>query len=387
MLAQFPTAVLVDTTRPLSVTPEVSALLSAGCIVAVGVSGGKDSQAMAIALRDYLDSVGHSGPRILTHADLGSIEWRTSLQACEHLARHLGWELLVVRRSAGDLLHRWQDRWRRNLARYKALSCVHLIQPFSSASKRFCTSELKSGPISSALKKRFPGQAIVSAVGIRRDESVARAKKPVSATDKRLSTKAIQGLTWNPIIEWSISDVLSRIAHAGLPLHEAYTVYGSTRLSCAYCVLASMRDLQAASRCPENAAVFRLLVDLEIDSCFSFQSNRWLADVAPHLLSDQQREGIAHAKHVAEQRRRIEAEIPKHLQFVKGWPTAVPNDAECELIASVRLRVAALHGMAVGCTSGSEVRDRYAQLMQIAADKAAAKSARAIKRKKNKKSK
>lgn len=62
-------------------------------------------------------------------------------------------------------------------------------------------------------------------------------------------------------------------------MHIAYTRYGSTRLSCAACVLARERDLMASASCAGNAALFGTLVDLEARSTFSFQPGQWLADV------------------------------------------------------------------------------------------------------------
>jgi tRNA(Ile)-lysidine synthase TilS/MesJ len=38
--------------------------------VYVGVSGGKDSQALAYRVQEHLDAIGHSGVRALIHADL-----------------------------------------------------------------------------------------------------------------------------------------------------------------------------------------------------------------------------------------------------------------------------------------------------------------------------
>ena len=37
----------------------------------------------------HLDRIGHTGPRLLIHADLGSVEWRDSLPTCERLAARL----------------------------------------------------------------------------------------------------------------------------------------------------------------------------------------------------------------------------------------------------------------------------------------------------------
>jgi 3'-phosphoadenosine 5'-phosphosulfate sulfotransferase (PAPS reductase)/FAD synthetase len=182
-------------TSPMAITPEVVAMLQTGCAVAIGVSGGKDSMACALGTTAYLDDIGHQGPRVLVHSDLGVIEWTDSLPACQRLAEHLGLELIVVRRTAGDMLTRWQQRWKANVLRYRELSCVRLILPWSTPAMRFCTSELKLAPIASALRKRFPHHAILNVSGIRREESSKRSRMPVSETDRRLSRADHQGLT------------------------------------------------------------------------------------------------------------------------------------------------------------------------------------------------
>lgn len=126
----------------VAVTPEVSEWLAAGAVCALGLSGGKDSQAMAIRVDEYLDEIGHQGPRVLIHSDLGVVEWKDSLPVCERLAKRLGWDLIVLRRSAGDMMDRWEARWSSSLERYTSLSCVKIILPWSTPGMRFCTSEL-----------------------------------------------------------------------------------------------------------------------------------------------------------------------------------------------------------------------------------------------------
>lgn len=135
-----------------------------------------------------------------------------------------------MRRQTGDMLARWQKRWENNVTRYKELSCVRLILPWSTPSMRFCTSELKTAVITSALKKRYPNHDIVNVTGVRRQESSARSKMPVSAPLAALTRRNKQGVTWNAIIEWPVEDVFSEIAEAGLALHEAYTRYGASRV-------------------------------------------------------------------------------------------------------------------------------------------------------------
>lgn len=283
----------------VATTPQVDEMLARNAVVAIGVSGGKDSDACAIATTEYLDRIGHTGPRLLVHADLGSVEWRQSQSKCDGLAATLGLELVTVRRKAGGMMERWQTRWENNVSRYESLSCVKLILPWSTPSMRFCTSELKSAVIASELKKRFKGQEIINVTGIRREESAGRKKAAVAKDDPRLAQKNAAGITWNPVIEWTIGEVKAAIARRGIELHEAYTKYLMTRVSCVFCIMSSAGDLIASTTCPDNHDIYRTMVELEATSTFAFQSNNWLGDVAPHLLGSELADRLALAKESA----------------------------------------------------------------------------------------
>ena len=213
-LFEFPgSAPAKPRTASVALTPEVEDMLKRNCVVAVGVSGGKDSQACAIAVARHLDSIGHTGPRVLIHSDLGSIEWRESLPTCERLAAHLGWELIVVRHKSGGLMERFLTRWRNNVARYEDLRCVKLILPFSTSGMRFCTSDMKNGPISRELRRRFPQDAILNVTGIRRQESKKRSEMLVSKIEAGLTRK--KGRHWDDV------ERHHRMAHRGrLCLHR-----------------------------------------------------------------------------------------------------------------------------------------------------------------------
>lgn len=349
---------------PVAVTPEIADLIRRDAVVAIGVSGGKDSQACAVAVTSYLDEVGHKGKRVLVHADLGRVEWRDSLMVCEELAQHLGLELMVVRRNAGDMMDRWLGRWKNNVARYADLSCVKIILPWSTPSMRFCTSELKVDVITSALKKRFPGEDIVSVAGIRREESTARSRMPISAPQPKLNRRGNIGLTWNAIIEFSMKDVLASIKSADLRLHEAYTAYRASRVSCAFCIMSAEADLVAAATCAENRDVYVEMVRLEATSTFAFQGHRWLADTVPSLLPNDLKQLVAVAKEKAVCRQQIESAIPAHLLYTKGWPTCVPTQREAQLLADVRTNVAQLLGLDVKYTTANAIIGRYVELMQ-----------------------
>lgn len=359
--------------RKVATTPEVDALLNRNAVVAVGVSGGKDGSAAALAVNRYLDEIGHTGPRVLIHADLGRVEWKESLPECQRLAERMGWELIVVQRKAGDMLARWEGRWKANVRRYVELECVKMILPWSTPSMRFCTSELKTAVICSALKERFPTQEILNVTGIRRQESATRAKSSVSSVMQRLVRKDITGVTWNAVIEWTIEDVLEEIAYAGMSLHEAYTTYKASRVSCCYCIMSTEEDLKAAASCEDNHDVYVSMCELEAESTYAFQGNRWLSDVAPHLLSAELLAKIVIAKTKAKKRVELEKLLPEHLLYKKGWPHQLPTAEEAELIAQVRRDVAQVMGLEVKYTTGLEVQARYEELMRLKAEKDAKK--------------
>ncbi|WP_176454138.1 phosphoadenosine phosphosulfate reductase family protein [Siphonobacter sp. BAB-5385] len=320
---------------------EVLQLLRNQSPVAIGISGGKDSTCAAVATIKYLNSIGHTGPRVLIHSDLGRVEWKASMRVCEDLAKLLSLELIVVRRKAGDMLQRWESRWQNNVERYRNLECVKLILPWSTPKMRFCTSELKTAIICSELIKRFPGQKIISVSGIRKQESSNRAKAPIHAVQNRLTnvTHQTSGIDWHPILDWTLDNIWAYHVDNLLPVHEAYTQYGSSRVSCAFCIMSSEADLRSAASCHANADIYRSMVDLEIKSSFSFQG-KWLGDVAPELLTPAQQSDLVRSKLRAVRRESWEGQIPESLLYVKGWPTRVPTYDEAVLLANVRKAIA-----------------------------------------------
>jgi len=349
--------------RTVVTDAEVDALLDLNAPVVSGASGGKDSQAVALAVARHLDLIGHRGPRLLVHANLGRVEWRDSMGVCERLAAHLGWELLVVRRHAGDLLHRWESRWISRRDAYAELLTVRLTPPWSTPSMRFCTSELKTDPIGSALRKRFPTGPIISVDGVRAQESAARAKKPISSPAAKLSRKDSVGLNWHAILPWSVEDVFAEIAAAGLAPHEAYIIHGSSRVSCGFCIMGSLADLEIAAALPEHHDLLLSMVDLECRSTFAFQGARWLGSVAPLRLTPEMRMRLDRAKVAAAARVEAEKGIPPHLLFRgQGWPESVPSFEEAEQLANIRRRVAHAVGIEVSFTDARSVRLRYEEL-------------------------
>ena len=170
-------------------------------------------------------------------------------------------------------------------------------------------------------------------------------------------------MVWHPIVHWATDQVFALHDALGIPLHEAYTCYGSTRLSCRYCVLQSLADAKASASAPTNREALLQLVDLEARSTFSFQPARWLADTAPHLLPTTLRADIERAKRDAAERRALEAAMPADLRFCKGWPPRLPTLDEATRIAASRASILARHRLDNRFSDARAVRDRFEQLM------------------------
>lgn len=352
----------------IACTEEVSRLIAQDAPVAIGVSGGKDSSAAALATVQYLVRVGHNGPRLLIHSDLGRVEWTQSITICERLARQLGLELVVVSWKQGDMVDRWRKRWEDNSSRYANLELVKVLLPWSTSGMRFCTGELKTTVISQYLTARFSGQTIISVTGIRRQESNERQKKPVASWSNDLSRNPrngppTAGINWHPIIDWTLTDVWALHHRYSLPIHEAYTQYNMNRVSCAFCILASQTDLLNSTTYIGNRLAYSLMVDLEIESTFSFKEGYWLADIKPAWLSDEQRAGVIEAKRRSKERQRIEAAIPAHLLYEKGWPLVLPSPTEAQTLACVRNQIANLLELSINYVDKQTILDRYRFLM------------------------
>ncbi|TPN34774.1 phosphoadenosine phosphosulfate reductase family protein [Mesorhizobium sp. B1-1-6] len=338
--------------------PAIDELIAAGSPVAIGVSGGKDSQAAALATVAHLDRIGHAGPRLLIHSDLGIVEWSDSHPMCDKLADHIGIDLVVVRRKAGGLMERWESRWESSRVRYETLSTVTLVPCWSTPDMRFCTSEMKTHIIVAELHRRFKGQTVINVTGIRRQESRKRAMATVATRQK-------DGRMWDwrPIIDWTVDEVFAEIDRHGLHPHPAYRGFGMSRVSCRFCIMSNLADIAAAAAQPEAHDLYRRMVGLESTSSFGFQGARWLGDIAPHLLDAGALQRFADGKIKALHRIAAEARIAPGMLYVKGWPTRMLTDAEADILAETRSRITNLFGFSSACLDRASIHHRYSELL------------------------
>src|SRR5215468_9758915 len=92
----------------VTLPPAIERQLDDGAALAISISGGKDSQAMLVALVALHKQRGWTGDLFAIHADLGRIEWRQTPGHVQKMASKAGIPLVIVRRSDGrDMVDHW----------------------------------------------------------------------------------------------------------------------------------------------------------------------------------------------------------------------------------------------------------------------------------------
>lgn len=135
-------------------------ILDPKCLVICNHSGGKDSQAMYLVLKDIV-------PRerlIVIHAHLPEVEWDGVIEHIENTINH---EFFVVQ------------------AKKTFFQMVERRKMFPSPKTRQCTSDLKREPIKQKiieLSNKRGYNKVLNCIGIRAEESFKRAKKRPLAT-------------------------------------------------------------------------------------------------------------------------------------------------------------------------------------------------------------
>ena len=216
--------------------------IDAGALFVVNHSAGKDSQAMLIHLR--LAGVPES-QMVIGHADLGEVEWPGNM---DHIRRYAGNIPIVTARSKRTLFEMIEARGM-----------------FPSPSQRQCTSDLKRGPIEREIRrhlKAIPGHSlrVVNCMGMRAQESAARAKRPSWRINARNSKAGRVWHDWLPIHHLTEAQVFAAIKVAGQVPHPIYS-QGMSRLSCQFCIMASASDLRTAAQLSPN--LYARYVELE----------------------------------------------------------------------------------------------------------------------------
>lgn len=246
--------------------PIIKNLIDSGAIFYCSHSGGKDSQAMYA----YLRAIVPHDQVVVVHADLGRVEWEGTQGHIIATIRH---ELNVVRAFYKD----GRPKTLLNYVRHR-FSVRPDAPSWPSAASRWCTSELKTGPIRKFIRTDMKARhkhLAVNCMGIRSEESKARAKKNPLQLNKELSKAGREVWDWMPIFDLSTVDVFDVIKLAG---QKPFWIYGAgnNRMSCVLCVLADENDIQnGAKHRPDLVSEYKAL---EIETGWTVFHKKSLAE-------------------------------------------------------------------------------------------------------------
>lgn len=188
------------------------------CEVIASVSGGKDSTALCLALREA------EIPHRRVFADTG---WEApeTYRYLDTLREKLG-PIDVVGVEGGMVAR----------AMYRAC--------FPRRMQRWCTRELKIEPLRAYHDRVIAETGIetVSCLGIRADESVARSQM-AEVEDEPPGERSWGGWIWRPLIRWSIADVINTHKRHDVPMNPLYH-QGFDRVGCFPCIFARKGEIR-----------------------------------------------------------------------------------------------------------------------------------------------
>jgi 3'-phosphoadenosine 5'-phosphosulfate sulfotransferase (PAPS reductase)/FAD synthetase len=229
-------------------------------LIIVNSSGGKDSlcalyETCRIAkLQSFpLEKI------VVSHQDLGDMEWAETKELVCRQAKVFGLETHVSKR-------RDKDGYEESLLEY-----VERRGKWPSSKQRFCTSDFKRGPgarVVTNLTKGLGKCKVLQVFGFRSEESPSRAKKEIYKLNDNLSTQKRQVFDWLPIHDWTTQNVWQVIKNNNLPYHKAYDL-GMPRLSCVFCIFSPKDALVVAGK--HNPELLDRYVEVEKKIGHSFR--------------------------------------------------------------------------------------------------------------------
>jgi len=214
-------------------SPIVVQLEIQGLILVLSISGGKDSTAVALALREA------GIPFRMVFADTG---WEApeTYEHLDYLRAKLG--PIDVVDVPGGMVEKIRKR-----------------AGFPARMQRWCTRELKLEPLRKYHDAIEASEGeTVCVVGVRAGESAARAKMAV-LEDEPVGDRSWGGWVWRPILSWTVEDVIRIHNRHGVRMNPLYH-RGHDRVGCYPCIFARKEEIRLiAKNCPERIDEIRAL--------------------------------------------------------------------------------------------------------------------------------
>ena len=261
----------------INVPEGIRIAINDGAAVALNLSGGKDSQAMASAVLRYLAENECPNPVYGIHADLGRAEWHQTPAVVQAQAEAFGIDLTVVMRDTKN--YGRQDLLDRIILRAEQVGETTPFFPTGGVG-RYCTSDMKRDPINKWLRS-LPHEIVISVEGVRAEESANRAKQGCAERRTKIVTRNRDAWTWRPIHAWTEAEVWAEIGgRQGANVHPAYG-FGNERLSCSLCVFASKGDLARGAF--HNPGYANDIADLEEQYGWTFTQTTSITELCKSL--------------------------------------------------------------------------------------------------------
>lgn len=239
-------------------------------LILVNTSAGKDSSVMAHQVVAQARAAGVLDRVVLVHATLPE-EWEGTKELAQRQADALGVPLEICSRNEG------------------LLDYVLRRGKWPSSTARFCTSDFKRAPIDKVITRLATkaGEVVrvLNCMGLRAQESTARAKRKAFENDDRRSNGRRIVDQWLPIFAMTEAEVWAYIRAHGLEQHAAYS-YGMPRLSCVFCVFAPDAALMLAGK--HNPALLAKYVEVEKTIGHTFKNKKSIADIQTRLAAGEQ---------------------------------------------------------------------------------------------------
>jgi len=240
-------------------------------VLVINTSSGKDSQTLLDYVATLAESQRFKGQIVAAHADLGRIEWEGCKDLAEDQAKLYDVPFWHMARPKGDLLEYAEARGK-----------------WPSPTNRWCTSDLKRDQINKLFTELSRTLAsdirILNCMGMRAEESPARAKLEPFKRNTRASTKTSKRKVddWLAIQAWPVGDVWANIKASGVPHHFAYDL-GMPRLSCCFCIYAPKSALVLAGQ--HNPKLLDQYVEAEARMGHTFKADLSMAEVRDEVRS------------------------------------------------------------------------------------------------------
>ena len=237
-------------------------------LIIINSSAGKDSLAALWEMNRLATDQAYPSDQIkVSHQDLGSMEWKGTLDLARQQAELFGFEFFVTKQRNKEGVNE------------TLLEYVEKRGKWPSNKQRYCTSDFKRGPgarVVTMLTKGMGECKVLYVFGFRAEESPARKKKETLKLNTRLSNKKRTVYDFLPVHDWKATKVWEVIKENNLPYHPAYDK-GMPRLSCCFCIFAPFDALVIAGQ--ENPELLQQYVDVEERIGHSFKRDEKIADV------------------------------------------------------------------------------------------------------------